>query len=107
MSSRQESAQRPAAPAGQSHPPVAPELAEAAAEPTGNEDPGSELTEQSRKRTPEGPSSPPKRERTLGNHPVDPNGLPARTGLPPGIDRDTATDPGKQTPGAPEVDNRS
>ncbi|OVZ59358.1 hypothetical protein CDO44_12155 [Pigmentiphaga sp. NML080357] len=49
----------------------------------------------------------PKRERTIGNHPVDPNSMPARIGLPVGVDRETAADPGRQTPDAPKTDNRS
>jgi hypothetical protein len=44
--------------------------------------------------------------RTMGNHPVDPNAGHAKT-FPPGVDAKDARDPGRQTPGAPPVDNRS
>jgi hypothetical protein len=47
-----------------------------------------------------------KPERTLGNHPADPNSINAKT-FPPGVDPKDAMDPGRQTPGAPPVDNRS
>jgi len=91
--------ERPGSPTGQPKDPS--NLPEASVDETGNEDPGAELTEH--------PSKPgePKRERTIGNHPVDPNGLPSRIGLPVGVDRETAADPGRQTPGAPKTDNRS
>lgn len=45
-------------------------------------------------------------ERTLGNHPADPNSVNAKT-FPPGVDPKDALDPGRQTPGAPPVENRS
>lgn len=53
-------------------------------------------------------STDPDTARTLGNHPVDPNSLPSKiTGLPPGISPEDAVDPGRATPGAPPVDDRS
>lgn len=45
--------------------------------------------------------------RTLGNHPVDPNGAGAKANVPPGVSSDAARDPGRQTPDAPKVENRS
>lgn len=45
-------------------------------------------------------------DRTIGNHPVDANAGHSKT-FPPGIDPKDARDPGRQTPGAPPVDNRS
>ncbi|MDX3907868.1 MAG: hypothetical protein QHC78_19455 [Pigmentiphaga sp.] len=94
-------------------------LPEAAVEETGNEDPGSELTElgsggqvkpsgsqpSARPDDPAGEQT--SQERTIGNHPVDPNSMPSRIGLPVGVDKDTAADPGNQTPDAPKTDNRS
>jgi len=47
------------------------------------------------------------RERTLSGRPRDPNKLGADWQFPPGVDPEDAIDPGKQTPGAPPVDNRS
>lgn len=92
-------------------------LPEAAVDETGNEDPGAELTELPEHENQEQAGTPPdgrggqpggaRRERTVGNHPVDPNSMPSRIGLPVGVDRETAADPGRQTPEAPETDNRS
>lgn len=52
-------------------------LPETAGDETGNEDPGAELTE-----LPEHE----KQKRAVGNHPMDPNSMPARIGLPAGDD---------------------
>lgn len=46
--------------------------------------------------------------RTVGNHPADPNALTTKMSLlPPGIEPDEAIDPGRETPDAPPVDDRS
>jgi len=44
--------------------------------------------------------------RTMNNRPADPNSAAAKT-FPPGVDPRDAMDPGRQTPGAPPVENRS
>ena len=102
------SAHRPGGPSAPAN------LPEAAVDETGNEDPGAELTELPDHEQQEKAGTPPRerdgqagRERTIGNHPVDPNSMPSRIGLPVGVDRETAADPGNQTPDAPETDNRS
>jgi len=81
-------------------------LDRASVEQTGNEDPGSELTELESAKSGERKDEP-KQDRTIGNHPVDPNSMPGRIGLPIGVDKETAADPGRQTPEAPKTDNRS
>lgn len=45
-------------------------------------------------------------ERTITNRPVDPNSV-GEGNLPPGVDADTARDPGANTPSSGKVDNRS
>lgn len=49
----------------------------------------------------------PKSERTLSNHPADPNRSGAGRQFPPGLDPEDARDPGRATPDAPPTDNRS
>lgn len=44
--------------------------------------------------------------RSLQNRPIDPNSAAEKT-FPPGVDARDVADPGRQTPGAPPVDNRS
>lgn len=44
--------------------------------------------------------------RSLNNRPLDPNSSAEKT-FPPGVDGPDVMDPGRQTPGAPPVDNRS
>lgn len=44
--------------------------------------------------------------RSLQNRPIDPNSSTEKT-FPPGVDARDVADPGRQTPGAPPVDNRS
>ena len=44
---------------------------------------------------------------TLTNVPIDPNSPLSKGSFPPGIKPEDALDPGRQTPGAPPVDNRS
>ncbi|ANN68449.1 hypothetical protein [Bordetella bronchialis] len=44
--------------------------------------------------------------RSLQNRPLDPNSA-AEKRFPPGVDAADVFDPGRQTPGAPPVDNRS
>ncbi len=46
-------------------------------------------------------------QRSLMNAPVDPNSPTTNINIPPGIDPADAADPGRATPGAPPVDNRS
>ncbi|WP_299452880.1 hypothetical protein [uncultured Pigmentiphaga sp.] len=94
----------PSSPGKRDAPAQSKDLEDAAVEQTGNEDPGSELTELPPGTTPDEDAP---RKRTLDNHPVDPNSIPARVGLPIGVDKETAADPGRQTPDAPETDNRS
>lgn len=45
--------------------------------------------------------------RSMMNAPVDPNSPTTKVNIPPGIDPEDAADPGRTTPGAPPVDNRS
>lgn len=45
--------------------------------------------------------------RSLMNAPVDPNSPTTKMNFPPGIEPEDAADPGRATPGAPPVDNRS
>lgn len=45
--------------------------------------------------------------RSMMNAPVDPNSPTTKVNIPPGIDPEDAADPGRATPGAPPVDNRS
>lgn len=52
-----------------------------------------------------GPRSEPP-ARSLQNRPLDPNSTAEKT-FPPGVDAADVRDPGRQTPGAPPVDNRS
>ncbi|WP_086068064.1 glycosyltransferase family 2 protein [Bordetella genomosp. 8] len=52
-----------------------------------------------------GPRSDPP-PRSLQNRPLDPNSSAEKT-FPPGVDAADVLDPGRQTPGAPPVDNRS
>ncbi|WP_256988559.1 glycosyltransferase family 2 protein [Bordetella genomosp. 9] len=52
-----------------------------------------------------GPRSDPP-NRSLQNRPLDPNSSAEKT-FPPGVDAADILDPGRQTPGAPPVDNRS
>jgi hypothetical protein len=49
----------------------------------------------------------PKGERTLSDHPADPNRTGAGRQFPPGMDPEDVWDPGRATPNAPPVDNRS
>ncbi|MBV7486144.1 hypothetical protein [Bordetella sp. BOR01] len=46
-------------------------------------------------------------DRTLSDRPADPNRAGAKVRIPPGVDAEDVRDPGRQTPGAPPVDNRS
>ncbi|MBO9353842.1 hypothetical protein GG851_07525 [Bordetella petrii] len=46
-------------------------------------------------------------DRTLSDRPADPNRMGAKIRIPPGVDAEDVRDPGRQTPGAPPVDNRS
>ncbi|HYG42934.1 MAG TPA: hypothetical protein VEA17_08435 [Bordetella sp.] len=46
-------------------------------------------------------------DRTLNDRPADPNRAGAKVRIPPGVDAEDFRDPGRQTPGAPPVDNRS
>ncbi|HEY9316691.1 MULTISPECIES: hypothetical protein [Achromobacter] len=56
----------------------------------------------------EAPHKPvPERERTLSDRPADPNRTGAGRQIPPGMDPEDVWDPGRATPGAPPVDNRS
>lgn len=45
--------------------------------------------------------------RSLNKRPIDANSLPAKGRFPPGVDAEDVADPGRQTPDAPPVDNRS
>jgi len=45
--------------------------------------------------------------RSMMNAPVDPNSPTTKVNIPPGIEPQDAADPGRATPGAPPVDNRS
>ncbi|MBB5215961.1 hypothetical protein [Parapusillimonas granuli] len=45
--------------------------------------------------------------RSWMNAPVDPNSPTTKVNFPPGIEPEDAADPGRATPGAPPVDNRS
>jgi hypothetical protein len=45
--------------------------------------------------------------RSMMNAPVDPNSPTTKMNIPPGIEPQDAADPGRATPGAPPVDNRS
>jgi len=46
-------------------------------------------------------------DRTLNDKPADPNRAGAKVRIPPGVDAEDFRDPGRQTPDAPPVDNRS
>jgi len=46
-------------------------------------------------------------DRTLDGRPADPNRAGAKIRIPPGVDAEDVRDPGRQTPDAPPVDNRS
>jgi len=46
-------------------------------------------------------------DRSIANRPIDPNSLPSRVNIPPGVTPEDVRDPGRQTPDAPPVDNRS
>ena len=46
-------------------------------------------------------------DRTLTNRPADPNAATTDLQIPPGIKPEDAVDPGRATPDAPPVDNRS
>ena len=46
-------------------------------------------------------------DRTIAGRPADPNRLGAGVQFPPGVDPEDARDPGRATPNAPPVDNRS
>ena len=45
--------------------------------------------------------------RSLMNAPVDPNSPTTKMNIPPGVEPQDAADPGRATPGAPPVENRS
>lgn len=45
--------------------------------------------------------------RSLMGAPVDPNSPTTEFNIPPGVAPEDAKDPGRSTPGAPPVDNRS
>ncbi|NYT80011.1 hypothetical protein H0A70_00630 [Alcaligenaceae bacterium] len=47
------------------------------------------------------------KHRSWMNAPVDPNSPTTKVNFPPGIEPEDAADPGRATPGAPPVDNRS
>jgi len=49
----------------------------------------------------------PKDERTLAGRPADPNRAGAGRRFPPGMDPEDVWDPGRSTPDAKPVDNRS
>ncbi|MCV6901327.1 MAG: hypothetical protein NTT76_01335 [Achromobacter xylosoxidans] len=56
----------------------------------------------------EAPHKPvPENERTLSDRPADPNRSGAGHQVPPGMAPEDVWDPGRATPGAPPVDNRS
>jgi hypothetical protein len=61
----------------------------------------------SKKPDPDRSPLPPTTQRTLTNRPDDANRTGAGTNFPPGVDPETARDPGRMTPDAPKVDNRS
>ncbi|WP_144639491.1 hypothetical protein [Bordetella genomosp. 13] len=63
--------------------------------------------EHSESRPDEGRSQEKSSERSLNNRPVDPNSMASKVKIPPGADPEDVADPGRQTPGAPPVDNRS
>lgn len=46
-------------------------------------------------------------QRSLMGAPVDPNSPTTHINFPPGLEPEDAKDPGRATPGAPPVDNRS
>lgn len=46
-------------------------------------------------------------DRSLAGRPVDPNNATSKLKFPPGVEPEEAKDPGRQTPKAPPVDNRS
>lgn len=46
-------------------------------------------------------------DRTLNDRPADPNRAGAKIRIPPGVDAEDFRDPGRQTPDAPPVENRS
>lgn len=46
-------------------------------------------------------------QRSLMGAPVDPNSPTTNINFPPGLEPEDAKDPGRATPGAPPVDNRS
>ncbi|MEI2415618.1 hypothetical protein V8Z80_05495 [Orrella sp. JC864] len=46
-------------------------------------------------------------DRSLAGRPIDPNSIPGKVKFPPGVEPEDVKDPGRQTPGAPPVDNRS
>jgi hypothetical protein len=46
-------------------------------------------------------------QRSLVNAPVDPNSATTRIDIPPGIQPEDVADPGRATPGAPAVEDRS
>lgn len=46
-------------------------------------------------------------QRSWMNAPVDPNSPTTNVNIPPGVKPADAADPGRATPGAPPVDNRS
>ena len=50
------------------------------------------------------PEAPP---RTLNNRPDDANRAGVDASFPPGVDAETARDPGRMTPDTTKVDNRS
>jgi hypothetical protein len=45
--------------------------------------------------------------RSLMGAPVDPNSPTTQINFPPGVEPEDVADPGRATPGAPPVDNRS
>jgi len=45
--------------------------------------------------------------RSMMNAPVDPNSPTTKVNFPPGLEAEDAADPGRATPDAPPVDNRS
>lgn len=61
----------------------------------------------SKKPDPDRSPLPPTTTRTLNNRPEDANSAGADTSFPPGVDPEAARDPGRMTPNAPKVDNRS
>lgn len=63
-----------------------------------------ETTEQEHEKNKKGISD---GRRSVIGKPVDPNSLIEQMQFPPGIESEDAVDPGRSTPGAPPVDNRS